>query len=657
MAPLFRREPSSRRAEKLVSRGKIEAAIKEYRRLLEADPEDSGTLNRVGDLYARVNKYGEAIDLYRQTAERFVEEGFYVKAIAVYKKIHRLDSNQLDVYEKLAGLYSVQGLVKDARTQYEVLVDYYEKDGQLSSAISNCKKIVELEPKDPAHRTRLAELYERQGDLSKVVNEYLQIARVMLDHGLIEKATQVLERAVEIHPLDVDFLVGAFDLMRRRGQEEFAEEFLADAESRIRQAEKNELFDEVLARIRELPGPVAPPPEETATAPPEPARDEEPEAAVEDEPAVVGMAEEEDGTLVLEPPDEGETDVVVTLDEVAAGSAEAEEAPADPSDLLAEVEVFIKYGFREKALDRLGEVLREFPDSVIAYRQLVELLLEDRAYRAAMEAANKMAAAVDRTGTSDGWEQLRQRLVDEGFLVEGDEVKATPADVTEEASEEIDLLEPQGADLHSIIESARESSSASGHGRVESEPAAAAPSAPPVADGDEDVEFVVVDEDFEDLAEEVSREMAAGAPVETAETPSLEEIVESFKEGVAEHLSSEDYDTHYNLGIAYREMGLLDEAIGEFQISAASPDYFIGSCSLMGLCFRDKGELEEAKGWYEKGLGAKALSPEEKMSLLYDLADTLESTGERESAASTFAEVQKIDDGYRDVADRLAALQ
>ncbi|MDX1382676.1 MAG: tetratricopeptide repeat protein, partial [Thermoanaerobaculia bacterium] len=282
MAPLFRREPSSRRAEKLVSRGKIEAAIKEYRRLLEADPEDSGTLNRVGDLYARVNKYGEAIDLYRQTAERFVEEGFYVKAIAVYKKIHRLDSNQLDVYEKLAGLYSVQGLVKDARTQYEVLVDYYEKDGQLSSAISNCKKIVELEPKDPAHRTRLAELYERQGDLSKVVNEYLQIARVMLDHGLIEKATQVLERAVEIHPLDVDFLVGAFDLMRRRGQEEFAEEFLADAESRIRQAEKNELFDEVLARIRELPGPVAPPPEETATAPPEPARDEEPEAAVED---------------------------------------------------------------------------------------------------------------------------------------------------------------------------------------------------------------------------------------------------------------------------------------------------------------------------------------------------------------------------------------
>src|SRR6185503_9075637 len=95
---------------------------------------------------------------------------------------------------------------------------------------------------------------------------------------------------------------------------------------------------------------------------------------------------------------------------------------------------------------------------------------------------------------------------------------------------------------------------------------AAAATAPPAAGaGQEGVDFVVVDDgEFADLAEEVEREIetaGAAVPVEV-EAPSVEEIVASFKQGVAENLSPEDYDTHYIVGIAYREMGLIDEAIG-----------------------------------------------------------------------------------------------
>ena len=662
---LFRREPSARRAEKLVSRGKIEAAIKEYRRLLDANPEDTGTLNLVGDLYARVNKYAEAIDLYRQTADRFVDEGFYVKAIAVYKKIHRLDSNQLDVYEKLAGLYSVQGLVKDARTQYEVLVDYYESNGKLNSAVEVCQQIVELEPQDPGHRTRLAELYERLGDLGKVVAEYLEIARVMLDHGRIEKATQVLERALEVNPFDVGFLVEAVGLLRLRSQDDFAAEFLGRAEAKMNEAGKGDLFLTVVDRVKELPAPVSPVAEEesapaTAAGAARPADAQEP-------------IEDADGALVLEPPEELLEDLVGASEGPSPESAEeitlqVPEAGVNSADLLAEVDVFIKYGFREKALDRLGEVIREYPDAVPAYRHLVELLLEDRSYRAVMEAANRMSEAVSRSGDSEGWLQIRQRLADEGFLVEGDEIKAVPA-VVEQSGDEIDLLEPTGANLQSIIDSAHASSSATSSEQEvfvlevpeEVEDLEPGPATPPatteVSASDDGIDFVVVDDDFADLEDEVSREMESGTPVESADTPSLEEIVESFKQGVAENLSSEDFDTHYNLGIAYREMGLLDEAIGEFEISSRSPDYFIGSCSLMGLCFRDKGDVGTATSWYQKGLRAPELSPEEKMSLLYDLADNYETSGDRDNASSTFAELQTIDGSYRDVEQRLAALQ
>ena len=78
--------------------------------------------------------------------------------------------------------------------------------------------------------------------------------------------------------------------------------------------------------------------------------------------------------------------------------------------------------------------------------------------------------------------------------------------------------------------------------------------------------------------------------------------VEGFKKGVAEHLSPTDYDTHFNLGIAYREMGLLDEAIGEFQIAAKEPSHLVLCCSMLGLCFLDKGLPELAIRWYRRGL-------------------------------------------------------
>ena len=113
-----------------------------------------------------------------------------------------------------------------------------------SAAVGICKQIVELEPQDPGHRTRLAELYEGQGDLAAVVAEYLEIARVMLDHGRVEKATQVLERALGIHPLDVSFIVDAVGLMSLRGQKQFAEEYLVQAEARMSEAGKAGLFDE-----------------------------------------------------------------------------------------------------------------------------------------------------------------------------------------------------------------------------------------------------------------------------------------------------------------------------------------------------------------------------------------------------------------------------
>src|SRR6188474_1203543 len=122
-------------AEKLVAKGKIEPAIKEYERLLEDNPNDVNTLNRIGDLWVRINRNDEAVKVFTRIAEHYSKDGFFLKAIAIYKKINKLDPARLDVYERLAELYSKQGLGMEAKSQYQVLADYFTKQDNVNGAI------------------------------------------------------------------------------------------------------------------------------------------------------------------------------------------------------------------------------------------------------------------------------------------------------------------------------------------------------------------------------------------------------------------------------------------------------------------------------------------------------------------------------------------
>jgi tetratricopeptide (TPR) repeat protein len=169
------------------------------------------------------------------------------------------------------------------------------------------------------------------------------------------------------------------------------------------------------------------------------------------------------------------------------------------------------------------------------------------------------------------------------------------------------------------------------------------------------------EEDFFDLAGELEQELSQEADFQDSDLlmqqeQSLEEIVEGFKRGVAEHLSPTDYDTHFNLGIAYREMGLLDEAIGEFQLSAKDPRYLVSCCSMLGLCFLDKGLPELAIKWYRRGLEAQGLSEEDTLGLLYDMGCAYLAMGDNGGAYKTFVDVYGINTNYRDVVARIEEL-
>src|SRR6185295_2272642 len=232
------REQIVQTAEKYVARGKIEPAIREYRKLLSDNPNDINTLNRIGDLYARIQRVDEAIDFFTQIAERYTEEGFFVKAIAIYKKIIKLNPTLLEVYEALAELYAKQGLINEARTQFQVLADYYQKHDNATSASAIYGRLVDLEPENPSHHVKLAEIYQQQKLFEKALGEYRTIAELMLSAGHVPEAAQVYERALAIDAQNIPFLTDAVLKLRQAGGQAAAARFLSLAIERNPEAER-----------------------------------------------------------------------------------------------------------------------------------------------------------------------------------------------------------------------------------------------------------------------------------------------------------------------------------------------------------------------------------------------------------------------------------
>ena len=135
---------------------------------------------------------------------------------------------------------------------------------------------------------------------------------------------------------------------------------------------------------------------------------------------------------------------------------------------------------------------------------------------------------------------------------------------------------------------------------------------------------------------------------------SVDELFSAFREGVEKQVKGDDYDTHYNLGIAYKEMMLIDPAIEEFKIAMGDPERTLECCSMLSICEQARGDLAAAVEWLRQGILAPGFPPEDSIGLRYDLAEIYLQQGHTSMAAEEFKAVSEMDPDYRDVAARLA---
>src|SRR5215213_1506249 len=739
-------------AEKFLSQGKINAAIKEYRQIVDNDADDLTTLNMLGDLYVRSNKKEEAISCFERIAEHYSAQEFNLKAIAMYKKIERLRPRDPVVALKLADLYANQALVHDARAQYLVCRLLLEKKNDNKRALDILSKIADLDPNNTEIRLKLADGYLKENMRRESAAAFVQAANRFLQLGSHDQALDAYNKTLQLVRDDREALRGMLEAHIARGTADEAAEVLERVvETR---EDDNELVAMLARAYLEAEDPKG---AERATS--------------------LLMAQDASNYTQFLPVTRlylkhGETDETIRIlstiiERMLAGREERElleivnQVLDRNPDHVAGLRMLVRIHWWQRDMDALRSSLERLAESAeaselvdeerYALTQLVRLAPDEQRYLDRLnllgglqeemtedfaavqepesgetdvpqfesfavvedeDQAGEVAPVVSdefetnaATGSmfSDPTASFADLNEDESFAASATDfqevdfsivstpdlpvatAEEAPADdarqenVMRQELESVDFYIAQGySDIavdtlemlerqfgpHPDIQSRREKltqrdqpveeAAVFEFGDVE-EVATPVPAETITFDADSAYASLVDDGD--------GNNVGAAKPAARGIDAGLAELFEEFRAAEEGDEVREDYETHYNMGTAYKEMDLMDEAIQEFQTATSlvkpgdGSSRYLQCCNMLGHCFIQKGMPEAAVLWFKKGLQAPGHSEDEYQALRYELASAYEQLGDLKQAREFYTEVYGVDVSYREVAEKLSQLR
>jgi tetratricopeptide (TPR) repeat protein len=696
----FDKNNAMRNAEKLLAQGKIKAAIGEYKSVVRHDPKDIGTTNLLGDLLFKNGDTAEAVKCYTTVGSHYAQQGFFAKAIAVYKKIAKLQSGP-EISKELAELYKAKGSASEARQHFQIVADHYQKEGRTLEALDVLKEVALLDPKNTEVYQQLGESYLKEGYSAEAAEAFSAHGLRLQSLGRCDEAVAAFDRAIELDGNCRDALAGWCEA-------KFAEGDLAAAAKRIGELLEDNPRDAELIKILydcHL-------------------RSGDPKSAEEQLLKLV-ESNPEDFPLCLE---------------LADLYLEQDDATSSARMLVLSSEYLLVAGRFDDLNLGVANVLERFPEQIEALRLLCDLHTWQRNESALIETLRRLLETARGAGSlederfavsqlsmlvpsetehAERVRELNEELgvdVDVTPLAEDEFAARFATHLTNSAGEALgdgdstgfEFIADGGPAEFEVDSSVFVSAEAISHGGESFEtPVSEDPVAgtEPAADDHDDVlakeiegiRFYIesgyadlalkaaeeLKQDFGDrpeiraLIDEIGPvpveeaaapvdEMPAAAPAAPASNNGAFDLTDLYAElgmdEAAEDHSSEDYDTHYNTAIAYKEMGLLEDAITEFQsaaslVSANDGTRRLFSCAnLLGLCFMEIGKPNLALTWYQRTLETPNLTDDEKQAVWYEIATAYQADGDQGNAARYFEQVYAENINYRDVGDRLRDL-
>ena len=246
-----------RNAEKLIRQGKLEAAIAEFVRIVEDQPNDWNAKNTLGDLYARAGQVDKAIDQFMEIADNLNDEGAVAKAGAIYKKILKLKPDHERGLWQLSDILANQRLYADARAHLNTLIELRRGKGDTRGALQAKVRLGSLDPEDYEARMVGATARIEMGDVAGAMRELKEMAGELADKGRQPEALDVLREAAKLNADDEEIREKLFDVHVAAGENAQARDYATTIEQFRTIAagfEAQDQADEALATLRQAAG-------------------------------------------------------------------------------------------------------------------------------------------------------------------------------------------------------------------------------------------------------------------------------------------------------------------------------------------------------------------------------------------------------------------
>ncbi|MFQ5532524.1 MAG: tetratricopeptide repeat protein, partial [Candidatus Methylomirabilales bacterium] len=180
-----------------VQMGKLDRAIAEYQAILKADPSDFNVLNSLGDLCARTGNKAEAIAHFMRLGQVYAQDALNLRAIAVYKKVLKLDPSHIEASLACGDMYAEQGLMADAKLQLQRVADHFLQKGDRRKALEVYEKLIRVDPGHHATVQKIAQmLVKARGE--EAVSQLVGLGKRLIGAGQGDDARQIHEKVVEL---------------------------------------------------------------------------------------------------------------------------------------------------------------------------------------------------------------------------------------------------------------------------------------------------------------------------------------------------------------------------------------------------------------------------------------------------------------------------
>ncbi|MBS0152640.1 MAG: tetratricopeptide repeat protein [Nitrospira sp.] len=627
-------------AQLLASRGQYDAAIAEWKKLAIDSPADGSIHNTIGDLHIKRNVPGEAASAYLQAASAFRAEGATLKAIAAFKKVLKCDPTRYEVYCYLGDLNVERGLISSAVQDYLTLGKYYLKERRGKDALEVYKKIIAHDPSNLNAQQRVAELCIQENRQDEATKVYLQLGREKSAQGRYEEAKDAYLAVLKIDPQNSE-AAQFVESLKNGGTGSVNAVKPTSSTSALKSTpvqkptEPLDLLAEAVRRIAEK--------------------------------QYSGAEAILNQLLTREP---GNPQVCQLLARLHLQRGDVQVAVGEYRFLAGAA---LRAHDLNLAESLIQEVLAVEPNSV----PLLELngeLYEEKGDHAVAALQYAKAVEVLLAHPEPGMESLHEELFEKVMTLSPDadfvkklaeRVKKGATGATNGEQEEVRIGEPTADRHEDIVEEEPAAQEAEEIMIVGAEPDAVSNSANIfVKDDESQVMSMTQGPETQSQVEHipfastVQPSVPHSSQASIHQRPDSTSIVGIFTETQREQVREPagpppDYETHYALGVAYKNMGLHEEAHASFQVSMGSDSFYLDSALMTAVCLKEEQQRPQAIKGLETVLTDPRCQGAKGQAIRYELGLLYEAEEQWEKAALAFQAIPL----FHDVPQRLAALK